>query len=98
MAKPKKELREAVALEYKPDYGVPVVVAAGTGHAAERIIEEAERSSVPVHQDPGLAHALNLLGIGDEIPPELYNVVAQVLIYVADLDDKAEAGEDGDAL
>jgi len=91
--KKKNDIREAVALEYDPDQGVPVVTAAGKGKTAERIIEAAREHAVPIHEDPGLAHVLNTLGIGDEIPPELYNVVAQILIYVADLDSKAEGGQ-----
>ena len=79
----KKDIREAVALEYNPRQGVPVVTAAGKGKTAERIIETAMQNAVPVHEDPGLAHVLNTLAIGDQIPPELYNVVAQILIYVA---------------
>lgn len=87
----KKIIREAVVLEYNPAAGVPRVVAQGKGQVAERIIEIAEENKIPVHEDPGLAHALNLLHIGDEIPAELYNVVAQVLIYVAEIDKKALA-------
>ena len=43
---------------------------------------------MPVHEDPSLAHALNLLDIGDEIPPELYEVVAKILVFVGDMDGK----------
>lgn len=86
--KQKKNIRQAVALEYNPSQGAPKVVAAGKGHVAERIIESALENAVPVHEDPQLAQALNMLNIGDEIPAQLYDVVAQVLIYVADLDGK----------
>jgi len=82
------KIREAVALEYQPDRGVPQVTATGTGRMAERIIESAQENAVPIHQDPELAHALNMLSIGDEIPPQLYEVVAQILIYVSGLDKK----------
>ena len=78
-------------LEYDPSRGIPQVVAQGKGHVAERIIALAEEHQIPVHQDPELAQMLNLLQIGDEIPPELYNVVAQILIYVANIDKKGLA-------
>ena len=86
--KKKKIVREAVVLEYDSSRGVPQVVAQGKGHVAERIIALAEEHQVPVHIDPELAHMLNMLQIGDEIPPELYHVVAQVLIYIAGIDKK----------
>ena len=80
---------EAAAIEYDEQKGVPRVVAAGKGHVAERILETARENAVPVHEDPALAHALNLLNVGDEIPYELYQIVAQVLVFVAETDKKA---------
>ncbi|MDR0293565.1 MAG: EscU/YscU/HrcU family type III secretion system export apparatus switch protein [Oscillospiraceae bacterium] len=82
----KKIVREAVVLEYDPSRGVPQVVAQGKGYVAERILAIAEENKIPVHEDPELAHVLNMLNIGDDIPPELYHVVAQILIYVAEID------------
>lgn len=85
-----KKPREAAALHYDPDRdAAPRVVAAGRGEVAERILEKARESGVPVQIDPELAHTLNLLGLGKEIPPELYTVVAQVLLFVADMDRRA---------
>jgi flagellar biosynthesis protein len=91
MEKEKKPpLREAVAIEYAPGSDAPVIIASGKGHVAERIIETAKENSVSIYEDPDLAHTLNLLKIGEEIPPELYSVVAQILIFVSDMDKKAE--------
>ncbi len=84
----KKRIKEAVALEYSPESGAPRVVASGTGQIAENIISRAEENGIPIHEDPELAHTLNMLKIGDEIPPELYTVVAQVLLFVCDIDKK----------
>ena len=53
---------------------------------AERISEKAKESDVPVHEDAKLAATLGKLEIGDMIPPELYEVVAEVLIFVDGLD------------
>jgi flagellar biosynthesis protein len=89
MAEKKKIVREAVVLEYDPSHGIPQVVAQGKGHVAERIIAIAEENQIPVHEDPELAHLLNMLKVGDAIPPELYSVVAQILVYVAKVDKKA---------
>jgi len=81
---------EAAALQYDPDQdAAPRVVAAGRGPAAERIVARAEENKVPVQVDPELAHTLNQLGLGQEIPPELYAVAAQILLFVADIDKRA---------
>jgi flagellar biosynthesis protein len=82
-----KKIKEAAALKYSPeDGGAPTIVALGRGETAERMLETAKNSDVPVYEDAGLAHTLNALNIGDEIPPELYEVVAQVLVFVSRLD------------
>lgn len=74
--------KTAVALEYEPGEQAPKVVATGRGHVADRIISTAEEASVPVHQDEKLAKSLSILDVGEYIPPELYGIVAEVLIYV----------------
>ncbi|MDR0380567.1 MAG: EscU/YscU/HrcU family type III secretion system export apparatus switch protein [Oscillospiraceae bacterium] len=79
--------REAAALQFDTERdGAPRVVAAGRGLAAERIVDAARAAEVPVHMDPELAHTLNEIGLGREIPPELYAVVAQILLFVCDAD------------
>ena len=87
----KKIVREAAVLEYDPERGVPSVVAQGRGYVAENIIAAAKEHNIPIHEDPELARALNMLRIGEEIPSELYHIVAQILIYVAEIDQKALA-------
>jgi len=84
----KRPDREAAALEYTPELAAPRVVAAGKGYIAEKIIETARAAGVPITADPELARALNALHIGDMIPPELYVVVAQILLYVCHIDQK----------
>ncbi len=82
-----KKIKEVAALRYSPEKGkAPSIVALGKGEVAEKIIEAAEKNDVPVYEDVSLAHALNALHIGDEIPPELYEVVAQVLVFVSKID------------
>ena len=82
----KTNKRQAVALSYDSDDGAPKIVAAGTGEVAERIIKAAEGSGVPLHQDSALAQSLSVMHIGQEIPPELYTVVAKILLFVSDID------------
>lgn len=86
MAEKKERLKQAVALEYDPDDAAPRVIASGRGALAERIIEKARESNVPIHQDDKLANTLSRLDIGDMIPPELYGVVAEILVFVDSMD------------
>ena len=85
-----KKIQQAVALEYDPEDSAPKVLAIGKGALAERIIEQAKQSDVPIHKDDKLADTLSKLKIGDMIPPELYEVVAEILVF-ADSMDKIKA-------
>ena len=82
----KKKVKQAIALEYDPSDEAPRVVASGKGILAEKIIEKAQESSVPVHRDDKLADTLSRLDIGEMIPPELYEVVAEILVFVDAVD------------
>ena len=81
-----KKVKQAVALEYDPADSAPRVIAMGRGALAEKIIEQAKQSEVPVHKDDKLADTLSKLQIGDMIPPELYEVVAEILVFVDGMD------------
>lgn len=95
MAEMKKrdKIKQAVALAYNPEDDAPTVIASGKGALAERIIEKAQEAAVPVHRDDKLADTLSRLDIGDMIPPELYEVVAEILVFV-DAMDKIKAKMD----
>ncbi|MBQ9234710.1 MAG: EscU/YscU/HrcU family type III secretion system export apparatus switch protein [Lachnospiraceae bacterium] len=82
-SEPKKK---AVALMYEPGSQAPQVVASGKGLVADKIIETAKQSDVPLYKDTNLAETLLNLDIGDCIPPELYGVVAEILVYVDKMD------------
>ena len=84
--KKREKPKQAIALEYDPDEAAPRVIATGKGALAERIIERAKESDVPVHRDDKLAETLSRLEIGDMIPPELYEVVAEILVFVDSMD------------
>ena len=76
-------LERAVALRYTPESGrAPTVVASGRGAIAKRLVEIAAEHGVPVREDPDLAALLALLDLGDEIPAELYQAVAEVISFV----------------
>jgi len=79
----------ATALRYEPGKDkAPIVVAAGQGRKAQKIKEIANKSGVPVYRDQSLAKTLHDLGLGAEIPPELYEAVAKILAFVARLDNR----------
>lgn len=80
------KVKQAVALEYDPSESAPKVVAIGKGALADKIIEQAKQADVPIHKDDKLANTLSKLQIGDMIPPELYEVVAEILIFVDGMD------------
>ena len=82
----KKKVKQAVAREYDPADSAPRVIAMGRGALADRIIEQAKQADVPVHRDDKLANTLSKLQIGDMIPPELYEVVAEILMFVDSMD------------
>ena len=82
----KSRIKQAIALEYDPNEAAPKVVATGTGAIADRIIEKAQEANVPVHKDSKLADTLSRLEIGEMIPPELYEVVAEILVFVDAMD------------
>ncbi len=73
----------AVALRYEPHSPAPKVVAKGAGHIAARIREVAAEAGVPVRENKPLARALyHSVEIGDLIPVQLYQAVAEVLALV----------------
>ncbi|MCH5269566.1 MAG: EscU/YscU/HrcU family type III secretion system export apparatus switch protein [Lachnospiraceae bacterium] len=86
MEEKQNKVKQAIALEYDPDDAAPKVIASGRGALAERIIEKAKESDVPIHRDDKLADTLSRLEIGDMIPPELYEVVAEILVFVDSMD------------
>jgi flagellar biosynthesis protein FlhB len=73
----------AVALKYSADRPAPVVVAKGKDLIAKRIREIAGDSGVPIVPDPPLARSLHAsVEVGQTIPEELFQAVAQLLAFV----------------
>ena len=79
----------ASALKYdKKENRAPMLIAKGMGIVADNIIREAVEADVPVYEDPMLSQQLYNLDLGDEIPEELYQIVAEVLLFIAHVDAK----------
>ena len=82
----KEKIKTAVAIAYEPGDEAPKILATGKGEIAEKIIEKAKEEDVPFYKDSKLANTLSKLEIGDMIPPELYEVVAEILVFVDKMD------------
>jgi flagellar biosynthesis protein len=83
------ERKTAIALEYNPQKdSSPKVVASGRGEIANRILQIAQANQIPIREDPILAQALSMVNLEEEIPAELYAVVAEVLAWVYRLRNK----------
>jgi len=93
MSRMKKEERsmagkKAVALHYSQEQteGAPRLVAVGEGYIAEKIIEIAQREKVPIVENHEVVSKLVRFPVGAEIPAELYQAVARILVYLYKLE------------
>lgn len=85
----RKPIKKAVALTYdKQKDDAPKVTAKGKGPVAEKIIEIARQHDIPVKDDPDLIEILSTLDIDEEIPPEIYVAVAELLAFVYSMNSK----------
>ena len=78
--------KKAAALKYEFNSDAPIVTAAGMGHIADKIIENAEANEVPIVYNKELTDLLCNVDVGDEIPTELYEAVAHVIAFLTDID------------
>lgn len=81
--------KSAVALSYREGAPAPRVVAKGYGQTADRIIDNARKAGVFVHDSPELVSLLMQVDLDEHIPPELYRAVAEVLAFVYFLEKQA---------
>ena len=87
MSENEKKQKRAAAIRYDPEKNdAPVLSAFGEGHLADKIVSLAKESGIPVLPDPSLSSMLSKISVGDEIPEELYEAVAKVLIFVSEVD------------
>jgi flagellar biosynthesis protein len=79
----KEKTPEAVAVRYDPEKeSAPRIVAKGRGEIAKKIIELARANGVPVYEDADMTRLLAAVELFDEVPPELYAAVAEILVWV----------------
>ncbi len=78
----------AVALKYAPGESAPKVVAKGRGLVAEEIIARAREHGVYVHESPELVALLSRVDLDQQIPPELYVVIAELLAWLYQVEER----------
>lgn len=80
-------MKKAAAISYTAGMNAPKVVAKGQGAVAENILEEGKVHNIPVYEDKELATLLTEIELGEQIPPELYDLVAKIMVFVGDMDE-----------
>ena len=85
-----KRDRQAAALRYaRGKDASPRLMAKGKGAVADRILEIARRNGIPIREDRELVQVLASLDLYQEIPPELYKAVAEILVFLYSLNQGA---------
>jgi flagellar biosynthesis protein len=86
--------RRAVALKYDREGGqaAPKILAKGQGGVADKILDLAREKGIPLYEDPELVEVLGQLDVNTEIQPELYQAVAEVLIFIYKMNQKKKSG------
>lgn len=77
----------AVVLRFDEQEGAsPSIVAQGKGQLANNIIELAKKNNIHMQEDPGLVQNLLDIDLGDSIPPQLYSVIAEILVLLEEME------------
>ncbi len=83
MTMKKEKPKKAVALKYEKEKDrAPRVTAKGRGDIAKRILEIAKEHNIPIREDADLVEVLSKLDLEEEIPADLYRVIAEVLSFI----------------
>lgn len=84
-----KRPKSAISLKYNPTSDIaPKVTAKGKGLVAENIVALAKQHNIPVKEDPDMVEVLSQVEVNQEIPPAVYNVVAELLAFVYQVNKK----------
>ncbi len=86
--------KKAVALIYKEEYKAPKVIAKGKGETADKIVEVGKDKDIEIYEDKNLVEDLLKLELYEEIPPELYEAVSEIILFIYSIDkEKGESYE-----
>ncbi|RXT15097.1 EscU/YscU/HrcU family type III secretion system export apparatus switch protein [Ammoniphilus sp. CFH 90114] len=90
MSHSSKPTKRAVAVTYSNGhYEAPLISAKGKGGVADSIIKKAHEHGIPIQEDKALVEVLSKIELNQQIPPELFQVVAEVLASVYRMEKKA---------
>ncbi|MBU8907029.1 EscU/YscU/HrcU family type III secretion system export apparatus switch protein [Desertibacillus haloalkaliphilus] len=82
----------AVAIGYDETIqDAPKVIAKGHNEVAKEILRLANEHQIPVQEDPSLVQLLSQLELNQSIPPELYEIVAEVFAFIYRIDRNIES-------
>lgn len=81
-------MEKAVALKYQKDLPAPFILASGKGELAARLKSIAIENGIPIASEPPLAEALIDLKSGDFIPEEYYQIIAEILVFVRNIQEE----------
>lgn len=87
--KKRKEVngQQAAVIKYDEENGKsPIVVAQGKGRVAQQIIELAKENHIHMQEDSSLVANLLDMDLGENIPPQLYSVMAEILLLIEEMD------------
>jgi flagellar biosynthesis protein len=87
--KKRKEVNgpSAAVIKYEEGTGkTPTVVAQGTGQVAQQIMSLAKKNNIHLQEDSSLVANLLDMDLGDNIPPQLYSVMAEILILIEEME------------
>ncbi|NUU98024.1 flagellar biosynthesis protein FlhB [Marinitoga sp. 1138] len=85
--------KKVVAMKYDElTDEVPVVIAKGINHIAEKILEIAKEKNIPIMKNTKVVESLYSMDIPSEIPEDMYSIVAKIIAYVMKLDNENTGG------
>lgn len=77
----------AAVIKYDEETGKsPIVVAQGKGQVAQQIIELAKKNHIHMQEDSTLVANLLDMDLGDNVPPQLYSVMAEILLLIEEME------------
>ncbi len=80
-------VNKAVAIKYNKNLPAPFISAKGKGFVAKRLLEIAEEHHIPVIKDNLLSETLYLMEPGEYIPDEVFDIVAEILVFIKETQD-----------
>lgn len=78
----------AAVLKYDDKSNAPSIVAQGKGAVAQQIMELAQKNNIHMQEDSSLVANLLDMDLGDSIPPQLYSVIAEILLLIEEMNKK----------